>query len=642
VGIGNEEIMKKSLLTSSILATFTLLNTSAVNAQSSVEMEEHILVTANRSQQDQFTALSANQIITKDDIAALQVVSVTDLLQSVAGIHVSNQGDAGQQSSVYTRGTNSNHTLILVDGVRIGSATLGTTSFSGMSVQQIERIEVVKGPRAALYGSDAIGGVIQIFTKKFANGEGHASVGIGSNSFYQGAASLGFGNDEHQYTVNLSTEDADGFSAYTSDPTNPYDINEPDEDGYSRKSISLVGVNQITDQLTINLVGRYEENSSDYDASYPDSPCWDDATKVCPSFYANKNASENYHFKVASVYVNDDYSIEFSLAQSQDKAKTYGNGIEKSDGNSIATDRDQANVVGHYTYSEQTGVTAGIDWYEESVSTSGDLDAWSPGIQSWVEEERTVSAIFVQAQHQINNFLFEAATRYDDIENIGNETTYNLSLGYQFSENWLMSLNTGSGFKAPTFNDLYWPGSGNADLRPESSTTDEILLRHRGENSLVELSVYDTEVEDLIAWSPNESGQWQPANINQATMSGFDASFKFNNGDFDHQVALAYVDTENKTTGKELLRRPKLTMDYSLNYHMDDWQFGTVVSYRDRAADTTELDDYWLVDITSTYQMTDQISFSAKVANLFDKQSESALNYKADGTNYRISANYSF
>ncbi len=145
--------MKKSLLTSSILAACTLcvqplfasevVNETANEAvEKTAQVDEHILVTANRSQQDSYLALSANQIITRDTIERLQVVSVSDILKTVAGIHIANQGDAGQTSSIYTRGTNSNHTLILLDGVRVGSATLGTVNLSAMSAQQIERIEV--------------------------------------------------------------------------------------------------------------------------------------------------------------------------------------------------------------------------------------------------------------------------------------------------------------------------------------------------------------------------------------------------------------------------------------------------------------------------------------------------------------------
>ncbi len=643
--------MKKTLLTSSILAASTLcvqplFAYEAANeaTNSNAQTDEHILVTANRSQQDSYLALSANQIITRDIIERLQVVSVADILKTVAGIHVANQGGAGQTSSLYTRGTNSNHTLVLVDGIRVGSATLGTVNLSAISAQQIERIEIVKGPRAALWGSDAIGGVIQIFTKRHVNGEGSVSFGGGSNGLVQASASIGFGNENHQYTLNVSSEEADGFNAYVSDPNNPYDINEPDDDGYARQSFSLVGSSQINETLSLNIVGRFEESDNDYDASYPDSPCWDDYTKACPSYYANQQNSSNHHVKVAGVYQADALSVELTLAQSQDQGETHGNGIKKGDADQIKTDRDQVSLVGNYQFSQQSGVTIGADWYQESVSTNTDKVSWLPGFQSWDVDERSISAVFAQARHQLNNFLFEMAARHDDIDELGNEFTYNASIGYQLPENWLVSLNSGSGFKAPTFNDLYWPGSGNPDLRPESSTTHELLIRKTTTNTELEISWYDTEVEDLIAWSPNEFGMWQPANINQAQMQGVDVSISSSYADFDHQVSLTYVETEDKSTGDELLRRPKFSAVYALNYNWQEWQFGTVISYRDEAKDSGNLDleDYWLVDFTSSYQVTEQFVVAAKVVNAFDKGYQSALNYQADGTSYQMNVSYSF
>ncbi|MDG1751043.1 MAG: TonB-dependent receptor [Thalassotalea sp.] len=635
--------MKKTLLASSIIATCTL-NTHFVIADDVVETDEHILVTANRSQQDSFLALSANQIITREAIEQLQVTSVSDILKTVAGMHVANQGGAGQASSVYTRGTNSNHTLILIDGVRVGSATLGTVNLSAISAQQIERIEIVKGPRAALWGSDAIGGVIQIFTKQHNNGEGIVSIGAGSNGLFQAAASIGFGYQKHQYTLNVSTEKADGFNAYVSDPNNPYDINEPDEDGYDRQSVSLKGNSQLTETISMNLVTRFEESNSDYDASYPDSPCWDDYTKVCPSYYANKQTAENYHLRLAGVYQTDKLSLEASIAQSQDQGSTYGNGIDKGDADEIKTERDQFSLVGNYQLTDETGFSFGTDWYEESVSTNTDKDNWTPGFQSWALDKRTVSAIFAQARHQANQFIFEVAGRYDDIEKLGNESNYNVSIGYQLPENWLVSLNSGTAFKAPTFNDLYWPGSGNPDLRPESSKTHEILVRKSAKNSLIEISLYDTEVEDLIAWSPNEFGQWQPANINQAEMQGIDVNFSGNYYDFDYLISLTYVETEDKSTGEELLRRPKFSASYVLNYHWQDWLFGTVISYRDEAKDSgnVDLDDYWLVDLTTSYQVNDAFTVAGKVSNAFNKNYQSALNYQADDTNYSVNLSYTF
>ncbi len=635
--------MKNTLLTSSILAALNLA-TSLAFANESDTLDDHILVTANRTQQDGYLALSSNQVITREQIEQLQVVSVADILKTVAGIHVANQGDAGQLTSVYTRGTNSNHTLVLVDGVRVGSATLGRASFSAMSAQHIERIEIVKGPRAALWGSDAIGGVIQIFTKRYANGEGNISIGGGNNGFLQGAASLGFGNQQHQYTVNVSTESSDGFNAYTSDPNNPYDINEPDADGYRRRTVSLTGSSELNAQLSLNIVGQWQSGNNDFDASYPDYPCWDDPSKACPNYYANKQQSENYHLKVSGLYHTDNASLELTAARSQDQAETYGNGIKKGDADRIETVRDQISVLGNYQFATETGVTIGADWYQESVSTNTDKVSWVPGFQSWDVDQRTVNALFVQGRHQVSAWLFEAAARYDSIENIDNEVTYNASVGYQFSDAWLVSVNSGSGFKAPTFNDLYWPGSGNPELHSENSTTHEILLRRNAEHSVLEVSVYDSDVDDLIAWSPDASGSWKPSNINQASMQGVDLSYSANVGDFDYQLALAYVDTEDKSTGDALLRRPKFTADYQLNYHWQDWQFGTVVSYRDKSKDSggVDLDSYWLVDLMSTYQINQHFSVAAKVVNAFNRRYQSALNYRADETSYRVSLSYAF
>lgn len=656
-GIGGEEIMKKTLLTSSILAAINL-SVQPVFADDSLESDEHILVTASRSQQDSYLALSSNQIITRAEIEKLQVTSVGDILKTVAGITVANQGDAGQSTSIYTRGTNSNHTLVLIDGVRVGSATLGTVNLSAISPQQIERIEIVKGPRAALWGSDAIGGVIQLFTKRYGNGEGQVSIGTGSNGLLQGSASIGFGNNNHQYTVNVTKQKADGFNAYTSDPNNPYDINEPDEDGYSRQSVSLSGQSQLNDAFAVNIVGRYEQSDSDYDASYPDSPCWDDPSKACPSYYANQTDADNYHLKVAGQYNIDALSLELTLAKSQDQAATHGNGIKKGDADEIATNRDQVSVVGNYQFSQQTGLTFGGDWYKESVSTNTDKVSWVPGFQAWAVDERKVKALFVQGRHQIDDFVFELAGRRDKIEKLDlspekvdqlastydSESTYNASIGYQLSQQWLISVNSGTGFKAPTFNDLYWPGSGNPALNPESSTTHELLVRRQAQNSNMEISVYDTDVEDLIAWSPNEFGLWQPANINQATMKGIDLSYSRAFDNFDYQVALAYVDSEDGATGDELLRRPKFTADYVFNYNWQQWQFGAVISYRDESKDAGDvtLDDYWLVDLTANIQVNEQLNVSAKIVNALDEDYQSALNYKADGTSYRISASYTF
>jgi vitamin B12 transporter len=632
--------MKKNILTTTLI---TLGLASSWTVSAATDEQEHILVTANRSQQEQFLSLSANTIIDKTQIEMLQPQNITDLLDQVAGISVVQQGGAGQASSVFMRGTNSNHTLILVDGMRIGSATLGSTNFSAISVAQVERIEIVKGPRAALWGSDAIGGVIQIFTTKMTTGEGIVSVGVGSNGLIKADASIGLGNEEHSLTITVATEDADGFNAYQTDD-GPYDINEPDADGYDRVSVSVVGQSQLNNAFSLHLASRLEQGSSEFDASYPDSPCWDDPSKACPTFYANEQEHDNYSARLAGQYQSGQIFAELSVATSQDQGESFGNGIEKSAADRITTERDQVSLLTEYTFSDETSFTAGFDWYNEAVSTNTDKDLWTPGFQAWAVDERDVSAFFMQLRHQMGPLSFEAAVRRDDVEKLDEETTYNASIGYQINRDWLVSINRATGFKAPTFNDLYWPGSGNAELAPENVTSNEILIRNRFESGSVELSIFDSEVENLIAWAPNEFGVWQPANVNQADIQGIELSANVEIGAFSNQFALAYVESEDGVTGEPLLRRPELTANYTLGYHWQDLTATGVISYRDESKDSSAdpLPDYWLVDVSLSYQATDNIVVVGKVNNLFDEEYQSALNYVADGTNYQLSASYRF
>jgi len=632
--------MKKSLLTSSILATFTLLSANSALANTlpstspnnTVDADEYIQVTANRTQQESFTVLSATEIIGEEDIKVLQPQSVTDLLDKVAGITVTNNGGAGQNSSVSMRGTSSGHTLVLVDGVRVGSATLGQTSFGSMSIAQIERIEIVKGPRAALWGSDAIGGVIQIFTKQFAAGEGVVSAGFGSNGLWKTDGSIGLGNEQHQLTLSVATEASDGFSAQRKTEGDF----ETDEDGYDRLSFGLAGKSIVSEEFSLHLAGRWEQGGAEYDPKYG-------------SDGANENEHENYYLRIAGQHQTGDFFTEFSLATSQDQASTFDNDVQDSEISEIKTQRQQLSLLSQYTFSKQTSVTAGIDWYSEEVSHNNDLVGWVSGFQTYVDDSRDVSAVFVQARHEIDALLFEGAVRFDDVENVDQETTYNASIGYQLTDSWLVSYSHATAFKAPSFNDLYWPDSGNAELVPEHVTSNEILLRNQFENGSIEVSIYNSDIENLIAWAPIAPGSyiWKPANINQADIKGIELTLNADIGDLSHQFALSYLDAQDSEKNVQLARRPELTANYTMGYHWEEFTFHGILSYRDEspedtAKDSSMLDAYWLVDASLSYQANSDLVITGKINNLFDESYETAENYIADGTNFILTASYSF
>ncbi len=641
VGIFNEENMKKNIVTATLIALGLAASSSSF---AFTEVDDNILVTASRTQQDQFLSLSSSAIIDAEQITQLQPQNVTDLLSMVAGVSVVNQGGAGQSSSVFMRGTNSNHTLVLVDGVRVGSATLGTTNFAALSPAQIERIEVVKGPRAALWGSDAFGGVIQIFTKKLTSGEGSISVGLGSDGLRKASGSIGLGSEKHSLTLTLAGEKSDGFTAYQTSES-AYDINEPDEDGYDRLTFSAVGSSEITDELTLTLASNWNEGGSEYDASYPDSPCWDDPSKACPSFYANEEEHENYHVNLGAEYSVDKFFAKINLSKSQDEGQTFGNGIAKKDSDVIQTQRNQLSVLAQYTHSESTSVSAGLDSYVEKIYGNQDKVSWIDGFQSWDVLERDVNAAYLQVRHNQNGLLLEAAVRHDDVETVGTETSYSVSAGYEINETWLASISKSTGFKAPTFNDLYWPGSGNADLLPENIDNIELLVRHQSENQQVEFSVFDSEVENLIAWAPNAQGAWQPSNINNAKIKGAELTWAYNTESFSQQLALGYVKTEDVKTKESLQRRPEITATYTLGYHVDDFTINGVINYRDESLDSNSvepLSDYWLFDTSVNYQVTDNLAVVGKVNNVFDEEYETAANYFSNGRTFQITATYTF
>ncbi|MCP3675435.1 MAG: TonB-dependent receptor plug domain-containing protein, partial [Gammaproteobacteria bacterium] len=231
--------MKQSILfTRTIQSIAVSIALSHSISTLAVEADEVIVVTANQMEQDINDTLTDVEVINREDIERLQPQSFVDLLVNIAGIDVVRKGGPGQDTSIFSRGTNSKHLLILIDGVKVGSATFGGKSIANIAIPQIERIEIVKGPRAALWGSDAIGGVIQIFTRRYRSGEHRVALTFGSDATKNLDTSIGFGNDSFSNTLTVSHQETDGFDAYIGA--------EPDDDGYKNNSLALRGDYKIS------------------------------------------------------------------------------------------------------------------------------------------------------------------------------------------------------------------------------------------------------------------------------------------------------------------------------------------------------------------------------------------------------------
>ncbi len=597
--------MKRSTLVKSIALAIASSTTSLTLAE-----DNTIIVTANQMEQNINDTLTDVEVLERQDIEKIQAQSFTDLLVNIAGIDTVQRGGQGKNTSIFARGTNTNQLLILIDGVRVGSATLGGKSVANIAISQIERIEIVKGPRAALWGSDAIGGVIQIFTRRYQNGEHRVAITMGSNATKEIDASIGFGNDQISNTFTYSHKQTDGFDAHIDSQT--------DDDGYDNDSFAIRGNYKLSENSTFDWVAQADEGENEFDTSWG----------------GDITAHNNYLWNVRYSHQAGDWKNQFSMSTSRDQNFTFGNGVEQVNASVFETRRQQFNYLTQNKITDQLSIGGGIDWLEDNVekSTTG-----------YSQTKRNTKSIFINTNYVSKTWLAELALRYDDVENITTDTTYNLGLGYRINAQHQISLNLGEGFKAPTFNDLYFPWGGNPDLVFETSENREVIYKGFYDSGNLVLSVYDSDVDNLIQWRPDNNGIWAPQNVGKAEISGIDASFTLQTGDYSHKLIASYVSTEDAFSHQQLSLRAKNQFGYDLSYTGDsiDWfiQIKQVGEKPDTDFQTympIELDSYTQVNIGASYTFDNQWQLKLKISDAFDESPTLASGYNSGGREFYL------
>ncbi|EDQ01641.1 TonB-dependent receptor domain-containing protein [Shewanella benthica] len=571
---------------------------------------EVITVTGDRFDSTADQQLTVINTIEREEIARLNPKSVVDILETLPGVSVIRSGGAGQSASISIRGTSSGHVLVLIDGVRIGSATKGSVSFNALSPENIERIEVVKGPRAAIWGSDAIGGVIQIFTRKLEGGEWFASVEYGSDAYMRASAGAGVSHGDGQTSISINREKSDGYDVKND--------GEDDDDGYDRLGISIKGQQTLNQQWLLSWTGQLETGSYEYDNSR-----------------ANEADYDNYLWNLAAQYQNDKLTSKFSLGQSRDHNENF-RATDRQGTKVYETTRDQIHWSNRYAASDDLTFIGGVDWSQESI------------VGDYAVDQRDLTGLYALARYQYGKLLIEGVIRYDDVENIDSETSYNASLGYRLNDSWRVTASAGSGFKAPSFNDLYWPGSGNPDLVSETSENMDLTLSYSGENIRGYLSVYQNDIDNLIAWAPtgeqDDNGWdiWQPANIKDAEISGVELSLTYDTWGVEHQLGYSYIDAVDGKTDEQLVGRSEHEFDYSVGYIWSEVDL--LVSYHyqgERKENSVDyLDAYHRVDLSLGYKLTQAWQLRLKANNLLDEEIISNQNYFSPGRELFFSVSY--
>ena len=564
-----------------------------------------LVVTSGRHAEPIQQATAATTVFTRKDIERLQVRSVAELLERVPGVSVSRTGGAGSQTGLFVRGTSTAQSLILVDGQRISAASSGTSSLEFLSPDQIERVEVVRGARSALYGSDAIGGVVQIFTRQ-GSGDGlkpYVRLGVGSNQTFERSLGVSGGNAQTRFNLGAALDETQGIDATRDN----FGANG-DDDAYRNKSLSLNLSHRFNDDLKIGFSALDQRGQSEFEDIFSTSLPTTDFQLSSLSSYIDANFGEAWNSRL-------------EIGHSEDKRDT-GNDQPQAGADSFYsfnTYRDSINWVNTLTLNERHQVLFGADWYEDRLRSDTDF----------VEDSRWNQAAFIQHRYSAEQFSTELGLRHDKNQQFGSKNSWNAALTVPFNNDNDLILSYSEGFRAPTFNDLYYPdfcfggfcsASANPDLKPETSKSYEAQWRSRySESGALELSLYRIDLQDAIVLDQN----FIPQNVQTARINGFEAAVKQELYGWQGNLTLALIDPRDRGTGHTLARRAKRTLSLDLDRPFGEFAVGAswrAVSGRyDDAANTRELSGYGLLSLRGKWQATEEVAFDLKLNNLFDK-----------------------
>ena len=569
-----------------------------------------MLITSARQAEPRAQATAANTVFTRADIERLQARSVPELLRRVPGVQVSS---AGGLPSLSLRGTGTAQTLVLVDGQRIASATSGFARLDYLAIDNIERVEVIRGPRSSLYGADAIGGVIQIFTRRGKPGiNPEVRLAAGSDQTFQRSLSLAAGTEQTRVHLGASLDERDGF-----DITRDNRGADQDNDGQRNKALHLKLDHQFDADWKAGLSLNDQRGKNEYDDAYEFAP-----------------GTPQDEFRVSSYsgyldgQLSDVWNSRLELGRSFDRNRAVGSNY--NDG-LLETTRHSAAWINRLQLSERQQLSVGSDWYEDR------LDATT----AYQEDSRDNLAFFAQHSFQGEHFGTELGLRHDDNQQFGSHNSWNaaFSLPVGQSQRWILSY--GEGFRAPTFTDLYAPPAWgpNPDLKPETSKTYELQWRGEFDETQLEASLYRTDVEDMIAW-----GGTRMENVSQARINGFEASAARELLGWQASLGVSIIDPRDRDSGHTLARRAKRTLSIDLDRTFGALSAGAgwhVSSARyDTIANTRELSGYATLDLRGEYRITPEWRLQARVANLLDADYETAEGYNQPGQAAYLTVRY--
>lgn len=606
--------MNKSLLAIAVIF-LTATNTSLADDIKKDPLDDAlkldtIVVTANRDIQPREQTNALVTVFTRKDIDRLQPSSVTDLLSRVPGVQITQAGGKGSVTGLFIRGTKAAQNLVLIDGQRVGSASTGAAALQYLAVDQIERVEVLRGSRSAIYGSDAIGGVIQIFTRR-GESEGlhpRLRIAMGNRGTWQGSLGLSGGTAQTRFSLNAALDETQGI-----DRTRKSWSADKDHDAYRNKSYSFTLSHAFSDDLEVGLNALDQRGKSEYDNpfgryqnyhTYPSKPYID---------YDNSSISGylNYH-------LNDVWTTRLETGHAEDKERTKDK-LYKPANDSYNTFKDTVTWLNTLNLDEHNTLLIGADYLNDKLHSSTHYDRTS----------RWNRGGFIQHSYQGEFVFTEVGYRHDKNQQFGSKETWNGSLGFNINSANKLILSYAEGFRVPTFNDLYYPADyyskPNPNLKPEESKSYEIQWRSQlAEKTYLETSVYHTIIKDMINYQSDPvTYVGSSYNVDKARINGLEANLHQEFWGWQGVMGLSVIDPRDAKTGHTLQNRARRTLNIDLDRQIGNFSIGmswlAVSSSYGDSNNSINIPGYGLLGVRGSWQITPEVKLDAKIDNMFDK-----------------------
>lgn len=572
---------------SSLVKTTLILTLSATVFADDVAQKDTIVVTATRSEISVDDSTVPVVVIDRQKIEQSLATDLAELLRFEAAIDIGRNGGPGQVTSIFLRGTESNHTLLLIDGVRVNPGTIGGAAFQNIAPEMIERVEIVKGARSSLYGTDAIGGVINVITRKADKTSLSTTVGFGSYDTRSGNINGGFANEAGAIGASVNWQDTDGYKIRTDSEI---------KRGYDNLTLNLYATRQFSfGEISL----RHWQ--SDGEVEYLDfflNPLDQDFTNQSTAIEFVNNIGERSQSKLILSYMID----EIEQNQSSDFVES----------ERLALDWQYSVKLEHHT------LAGGVYLVDE--------DASSESFGLGFDENTSTKSLFVQDSMNFGRHRTFLAARFTDHDTFGHKVSWNAEYAIDVNERLTLNGGVGTAFRAPDATDRFGFG-GNADLKQESA--EELQLGARfdvTDRHTLRLELYANDIDNLIEFDFTD---FTLQNIAKAEIRGAEFSYDYRGESFSVRASLVSQSAENAQTGQRLLRRADESLTVSYTQNIGPHRVGiTVLASGDRQDFATSLPGYVLANLTGQLQISDRLRLNARIENILDTEYETAANFR--------------